>query len=164
MAWRLIAVLVVVPVYLLVAGWADFQDLRTTEPVRTRTVAVGEPVAVRDATVTVRRTRITDSTTMDISGVDDATQQLLVVEVDLQVHRPMPDLTACTARLDADVDGVSAHHQARFSASKIACDGSKTGVQHSTFVFVVPRGEVRQASLFLQVGPDSPTWLLAEVA
>lgn len=158
-----IAVLLVGVVFLGTTAWSGYQDVLETSPVRTEAVLPNSAVSSNGATVIIRTPIFTDSSTLDAYGVDDRTQQLLVMDVVMTPEDVLPELAGCVARLDLTIDSVPTRHANRFSLSSVNCDGSDQSAQKSRFVFVVPQGEIQEGSFFFKVGLETTTWLRVDL-
>lgn len=157
------AVLVLAVALVGFSAWRGFVDLVREEPVLTRSAPVEGTVHLDGATLTVVAAEFGDSEQFDVRRVDDATQQVLRVSSLYVPTEIREEIDHCSARLSATVDEIRARYQPVFSMSEVACDGTELGPQQSEFYFVLPKGEVDEATFYLQVGGSLYRWLAVEV-
>lgn len=153
------AVLALSLVLVGVSSWRGFGEILREHPVLTQGAEIDTPVVLDGALVTIASAEFGDSETFDVRRVDDESQQILRISTIYAPSRPQPGVESCAAQLTVRIDGLESWHQPRFSLSEVACEGTSLGSQQSQFYFVLPRGEITDATLYLQVGGASPTWL-----
>lgn len=145
------------------SAWRGFLDLLQQEPVFTRSVPLNSTVHLTDATVTVAAADLGSSETFDVSRMDDENQQVLRVSSLYFPTEIQEDIEYCTALLSATVDDVAARYQPRFSLTEGTCDGTELSPQQSEFYFIIPSGDVAEATFYLQLGGESYRWLAVPV-
>lgn len=155
--------LVLAAVLVSVSSWRGFLELIRVEPLLTEQVQLETTVQLDGATINVTSAGLGDSEQFDVSRVDDETQQVLRVSAIYLPAEVREEVQSCTAQVTATVDGVTARYQPQFSLSEVACDGTDLTPQQSQFYFVLPKGEVSDAALHLQVGSDSSRWLAVDL-
>ncbi|WIY81934.1 hypothetical protein [Propionimicrobium sp. PCR01-08-3] len=160
----LAVVLMLALVLVVTSSWRGFRELLRDEPIWTRTVSTGDAVQIGGASVTVTSAEFGDSERFDIGRIDDQAQQILRVSSLYLPTQTSDDVEYCAAALDVTVGDISSSHRPRFSASEVACDGTDPAAQQSEFYFILPAGEVAEATFYLQVGEDSFRWLAVEIA